>query len=312
MKILVTGGAGFIGSRIARQLVMDGDDVTIVDDFNETLYPTFIKRIRERELRDLGVQVVEADIASSDLDIFYPNFELIINEAGLPGQQLSWDSLGKYLHSNVVGISNILNIIKGTETKIVQASTSSVYGVNAVGNEQQNLRPCSPYGVSKLAAEKLIDSYSQNYKIKFNILRYFSVYGPSQRPDMAIQRFLTKILKKQTLTITGDGNQRRDLTFVDDIVSGTLSAAKSNVNFGEYNLSGGIQYTVNEIVDACREVSGLDFDVNYLSRPAGDQESTLGDHDLAKNFFNYTPTTSLAKGIAAQFEWILRHPQVIT
>ena len=307
MKILITGGAGFIGSTLAKQLHLMTHDVTIIDNFNDTLYNSRIKRARCQKFQASDVKIIEGDINDLNRVDFFRKFDLIFNEAGLPGQFLSWNNLEKYLEANTLGVAKILDSIKHTDTKLIQASTSSVYGRNVFGKEDQQLNPCSPYGVTKTAAENLISAYSQNFKINHKILRYFSVYGPSQRPDMAIQKFLLSIFKNEIITITGDGSQQRDLTFVSDIVDGTISAAFSESEHKILNLSGGKLYSINEIVAACMVVTGKKVKIQYKERPVGDQEVTSGNHNLASEELNYKPKVSLHDGVEQQYRWILEN-----
>ena len=157
---------------------------------------------------------------------------------------------------------------------------------------------------SKLAAENLITAYAQNFEISYNILRYFSVYGPSQRPDMAIQRFLIQMLSEETIEITGDGSQKRDLTFVGDIVDGTISASLSKVSGKVFNLSGGVQYSIIEILQACERVLDCKARIKFVPRPQGDQEETFGNHSEAYRELSFIPKVGLDEGISKQVNWL--------
>lgn len=311
MKILITGGAGFIGSTLTKQLELEHHELTIIDNFNDLLYSSRIKRARCQMFTGSNIEIIEDDINNSELIDFFCRFDVIFNEAGLPGQALSWNSLEKYIQANTLGVSAILESIKNTNTKLIQASTSSVYGRNAFGGENQAIHPCSPYGVTKSAAENLISAYSQSFHVNYKILRYFSVYGPSQRPDMAIQKFLLDIINNRIISITGDGTQRRDLTYVSDIVDGTISAAFTDSQHKIFNLSGGKLYSINQIVKACSEVTGKEIRIQYINRPVGDQEITSGDYELALNELHYKPKVSLHEGIERQYNWILENQEFL-
>ena len=311
MRILLTGAAGFIGSNLVTELSARDIDFDVLDCFDNNLYSSKIKRIREKEITRLGKVFLEADINSDFSKNIYRNYDVIINEAALPGQAFSWAHFDLYSTNNTLGTNAILNAIQGTNTRLIQASTSSVYGKHVSGQESQVLNPCSPYGVSKLAAEKLIESFGMAFGVQFNILRYFSVYGPSQRPDMAIQKFLIQILKNETIRITGDGSQLRDLTFVGDIARATVDAAISSSSQYILNLSGGRQYSILEIVEMCFKVSNRSVKTEFISRPIGDQESTLGDHTAARRIINYAPAVGLEEGINYQLDWLLRHPEIL-
>lgn len=306
MKFLVTGGAGFIGSHISKILKSLNHEVTALDSLDNNLYSKEIKRLRLAELQSIGVSINESSILNCD-DKYFLNFDCIINEAGLPGQLLSWKSFSSYLNANTESVFKILEQIKNSDIRFVQASTSSVYGQNAIGNEDQILKPTSPYGITKLAAEKLILAYEENFGLNYNILRYFSVYGPSQRPDMAIQKFLLKLYRNEIINVTGDGNQLRDFTYVEDVALATISAANSSQNSHIMNISGGAQYSINQIIRICENVVGKTAKIKYIEKPPGDQVETKASCDAARAILNYEPSTHLQDGIREQYLWIKRN-----
>lgn len=306
MKYLVTGGAGFIGSHISKMLRLLNNDVTVLDSLDNNLYSKEIKRLRIAELQSIGVLIDESSILNCD-DKYFLKFDCIINEAGLPGQLLSWKSFSSYLNANTESVFKILEQIKNSNIRLVQASTSSVYGQNAIGNEEQILKPTSPYGITKLAAEKLILAYEENFGLNYNILRYFSVYGPSQRPDMAIQKFLLKLYKDEIVNVTGDGNQLRDFTYVDDVALATISAANSSQNSQIMNISGGAQFSINQIIRICENVVGKTAKINYIEKPPGDQVETKASCDKARKVLNFKPSTNIEDGIYNQYQWIKRN-----
>jgi nucleoside-diphosphate-sugar epimerase len=176
-----------------------------------------------------------------------------------------------------------------------------VYGKFAVGNELQDTKPISPYGITKLAAENLLFALTNNNDLDFTILRYFSVYGPGQRPDMAIQKFLTAIKMGQEIDITGDGTQKRDISYVEDVVDATISALSLTEIKQIFNISGGKQFTLNQIIDECFKVSGQKSKVNYVDRPVGDQEETFGDISKAREKLGFNPIFDIGTGLSNQF-----------
>jgi len=307
MKFLITGGAGFIGSTIVKKLISQNHNVVAIDSFDSTLYSNSLKLIRSQILKSCGVNVISMDLSSKAARQLYPDFDVVINEAGIPGQLVSWNCFDSYMNSNLKGVQAILESIKNSNTRLIQASTSSVYGKSAIGDENQRKAPCSPYGVTKLAAENLIEAYAQNYKLNYSILRYFSVFGPSQRPDMAIHIFLQKIRNGVPIEVTGDGTQIRDITFVDDIVDGTILASTLDSEKSCFNLSGGNIYSVNEILKTCFQVVGKKVPIKYIDRPKGDQDSTIGDSTLAIQSLGFRPKVNIEEGITAQYEYLCRY-----
>jgi UDP-glucuronate 4-epimerase len=306
MRIAVTGSGGFIGSRVARRLCEDGHDVVGVDNFSEVLYPSNQKLLRIDKLKKKrNFTFHECDIASVELIDLLDGVEVIINEAGLPGQSKSWSNFEAYANANLVGVNNLINV--GTKLnirKFIQASTSSVYGKTAVGAETAPLSPYSPYGVTKLAAEQLLLAYFQNNDFPVTILRYFSVYGPGQRPDMAISKFLTALIDDKPIYIYGDGTQLRDITYVDDVVNATISAIDNGRNGEVYNISGGHQVSLMEILEECQKISGKEAITIRADRPQGDQEQTFSDSTKAHSELEFSPLTSLNEGIKLQLEQI--------
>jgi UDP-glucuronate 4-epimerase len=189
-------------------------------------------------------------------------------------------------------------------TQFIQISTSSVYGRIAEGAEDSPTNPFSPYGVSKLAGEKLGFAHRDNFGVPFSVLRYFSVYGPGHRPDMAYHRFLAAARDNTPITIFGDGSQRRTNTYVDDCVDGTINAIERAVPGEIYNLSGTESYSLNEALDMIRGITGVTLDVRYEPVRAGDQKETKGAIAKAQAELGYQPQWSLADGLAAEWDWI--------
>ena len=303
IKVTVTGACGFIGSHLTKQLIERGFHVVGVDCLDDNLYSRSVKESRLKALKQLSnFDFANINIATDDLDSSISDSKFVFNLAAIPGQVLSWKLFDKYVESNILGTKKVIDsCIRNKVTKIIHASTSSVYGKFAVGDELQDTKPISPYGITKLAAENLLFALTSSNNLDFTILRYFSVYGPGQRPDMAIQKFLTAIKMGQEINLTGDGTQKRDITYVQDVVEATISASSKTEKKQIFNISGGKQFTLNEIIDECFNVSGLKSKINYVDRPIGDQEETFGDISKAQKLLGFNPTFDIKTGLSNQF-----------
>jgi nucleoside-diphosphate-sugar epimerase len=303
IKVTVTGACGFIGSHLTKQLIERGFHVVGIDCLDDNLYSRSVKESRLKALKQLSnFDFANINIATDDLDSSISDSKFVFNLAAIPGQVLSWKLFDKYVESNILGTKKVIDsCIRNKVTKIIHASTSSVYGKFAVGDELQDTKPISPYGITKLAAENLLFALTSSNNLDFTILRYFSVYGPGQRPDMAIQRFLTAIKMGQGINITGDGTQKRDITYVQDVVEATISASSITEKKQIFNISGGKQFTLNQIIDECFNVSGLKSKINYVDRPIGDQEETFGDISKARKLIGFNPTFDIKTGLSNQF-----------
>jgi len=303
IKVTVTGACGFIGSHLTRKLIEKGYYVVGVDCLDDNLYSRSVKDSRLKSLKLLNnFDYQNLNIAKDELDSSIRDSKFVFNLAALPGQVLSWKIFDQYVESNILGTKKIIdNCIKNKVDKVIHASTSSVYGKFAVGNELQDTKPISPYGITKLAAENLLFALTNDNELDFTVLRYFSVYGPGQRPDMAIQRFLTSIKMGEELNITGDGTQKRDITYVEDVVDATISALSVDERKQIFNIAGGKQFTLNQIIDECFKVSGRKSKVNYVDRPIGDQEETFGDISKAQEKLGFNPIVDIGTGLSNQF-----------
>jgi len=303
IKVTVTGACGFIGSHLTRKLIEQGYYVVGVDCLDDNLYSRSNKEFRLNSLKLLNnFDFLNLNIAKDKLDSSIKDSKFVFNLAAIPGQVLSWKIFDQYVESNILGTKKVIDsCIKNNVAKIIHASTSSVYGKFAVGDELQDTKPISPYGITKLAAENLLFALTNDNDLDFTVLRYFSVYGPGQRPDMAIQRFLTAIKMGQEISITGDGTQKRDITYVEDVVDATISALSLTDTKQIFNISGGKQYTLNQIIDECFKISGLKSKINYVGRPIGDQEETFGDISKAQKKLGFNPTFDIATGLTNQF-----------
>jgi UDP-glucuronate 4-epimerase len=228
----------------------------------------------------------------------------VINEAAMPGLGLSWQDFDLYSSCNLGGLSRLIDATtKWPLERFVHISTSSVYGASAVGDENQPLEPVSPYGVTKLAAENLVSAHKRDSGFPAVILRYFSVYGPGQRPDMAYRKFIQKALDGDPITLFGTGEQSRSNTYIDDCVAGTI-AALTKGEVGEiYNLAGGSERSINEALRIIEEGVGHTLTVKKEPAARGDQARTMGDSQKAQSVLGFKNTVTLEEGLARQIEW---------
>lgn len=308
MKCLVTGAAGFIGSTLSERLLNDGCQVVGIDNFLD-YYP---RRIKEHNLTNALANskytFVEADILSADLESLLDGVETIFHQAGQAGVRASWGEYFKtYTDHNVLATQRLLEASKNSKSlkKFVNASSSSVYGdAEAYPTSEQALPlPVSPYGVTKLAAEKLVTLYATQFGLPTVSLRYFTVYGPRQRPDMAFHIFSRLALEGKPISIFGDGEQTRDFTFVDDIVQANLSAAEYGDQGNAYNIGGGTNASVNDVLKIFEKNVG-NLDVSYKDKVLGEARCTSADTSRAEADLKFSPKVSLEQGIAAEIEWM--------
>jgi len=304
-RTLVTGAAGFIGSHVVRELLDRGHEVVALDCFLDESYPSETKRAVWAEVSRLpGVVALELDLRTDDLAPALDGVTHVVNEAGMPGLIRSWEDLDLYMDCNVLALDRLIAASKaaGVE-RFVQISTSSVYGATAIGPETSPTEPVSPYGVSKLAAEKLLLAHHANFGFPSLILRYFSVYGPRQRPDMGYHRFIEAVLDGRVIGVHGDGLQTRTNTFVTDCATGTADALAS-ARVGEiYNISGTWPINVLEALQVISEALDIPHRVEFVPKRPGDQLDTRGEIGKARAEFGYAPQVAPAEGLARQARW---------
>ncbi len=310
MTKIVTGAAGFIGSSIARRLLEIGEDVIGIDCFID-YYPRAIKESNLAALKDFSnFRFIEANIVDLDLSPFLDAADGIFHQAAQAGVRASWgDDFAIYTRNNILATQKILEAVKGRDIRVVYASSSSVYGETRKlpMSEDDIPRPVSPYGVSKLAAEHLCVLYHTNYDVPAVSLRYFTVYGPRQRPDMAFHRFLKAIITGQEIVLYGDGEQTRDFTFISDAVDANLAAMNKGRPGGVYNIGGGSRVTVNHVISRMEAVLGKKAIVHRMERQKGDVTHTYADTSRAAADLDFHPKANLDDGLAREAAWIQKH-----
>ena len=308
MKALVTGAAGFIGSSISAELLARGHQVVGVDLLTD-YYDTALKAENLARLTG-GFTFVQADLNTADLPALLADVEVVFHQAGQPGVRDSWGKdFGVYLAANVGATQCLLEAARTAPRlrRLVYASSSSVYGdaQDYPTTELDRPQPVSPYGVTKLAAEHLCTLYATNFGVPTVSLRYFTVYGPRQRPDMAFTRFLTAAATGTAISLFGTGEQVRDFTFVGDVVEANLLAAQEDVAPGTVlNIAGGTHVSVVEVLDLIRGISGRPVRVERHPRSDGDVFRTGGEASLAAELLGWKPSVSIEEGLALQWEWV--------
>lgn len=308
MRCLVTGAAGFVGSHLSERLVSLGHDVVGVDRFSD-YYPRSYKESNLSNLLDSPkFQLEERDLATYDIAALLDGCEIVFHQAAQAGVRASWGkTFESYLQDNVLSTQRLLEAARGHRTvrRVVYASSSSVYGdTNDLPmRETSGTHPHSPYGVTKLAAEHLCELYRRNFGLPTVSLRYFTVYGPRQRPDMAFHKFIEATLDGKSIPVFGDGEQTRDFTFIDDIVQANVDAGFGKAE-GVFNVGGGSRVTLNEVLKVIGDLAGT---VRIDRRPneAGDVTHTWADVSAAQNAFGYAPRVPLREGLGRQVAWHL-------
>lgn len=310
-KVLVTGCAGFIGSHLVEALLARGANVVGVDCLTP-FYEIERKRANLNHfLGHPGFRFIEGDLNHPHvLEHALPGVETVFHLAARAGVRSSWgDTFDSYLQENLMATQRLLEACaKSRLAKFVNASSSSVYGntPDLPAREDSRLRPASPYGVTKLAAEKLCDVYREEMSVPSVSLRLFTVFGPRQRPDMAFDRFLRAAYGGEAIHVFGDGSQVRNFTYVSDVVEGFLLAAEHPTPSGVYNIGGGATVRLSEVLDHISVVVGKPLKIEYEPKAPGDVAATEADITLARSELGFDPKVDWREGIRRQGEWVLR------
>jgi len=297
-----------VGSTLAERLVRDGHEVVGVDCFTDY----YARAVKEQNLALLRsgprFSLLEADLVTMDLATALGGVDVVFHQAAQAGVRASWGkTFETYVHSNVLATQRLLEAVKtaGTVRRFVYASSSSIYGdTRDLPMRETSLpQPYSPYGVTKLAAEHLTELYRNNFGVSAVSLRYFTVYGPRQRPDMGFHRFISRLLRKEALPIYGDGEQTRDFTFIDDIVDANVAAGTCPGVEGVYNVGGGSRVSLNHVLETLADVSGVSARIDRGPDQAGDVRHTYADTTRARDKLGYAPKIDLREGLTRMVAW---------
>jgi UDP-glucose 4-epimerase len=312
VKALVTGAAGFIGSHLTAALLDGGATVVGVDSFTD-YYARAIKErnLEENRLRE-GFRFAETSIQSADLPALLDGVTHVFHLAAQAGVRKSWGrDFHVYTVNNVDATQILLEACVGRPIeRFVHASSSSVYGDRAAIPMREDAlpQPVSPYGVTKMAAEQLGYLYHVNHGLPVVAMRYFTVYGPRQRPDMAFHRFIRAALRDEPIPLYGDGEQTRDFTFVSDAVSATIAAAERGVNGRSYNIGGGTRISMNEVLRILERITGRPLKIAREGAQKGDMRDTYADTSLARQDLGFQPSVGIEEGIRAEYRWLSTMP----
>ncbi|MEM1223507.1 MAG: GDP-mannose 4,6-dehydratase [Verrucomicrobiota bacterium] len=310
MHYFITGGAGFIGSHLTERLLREGHQVTIIDDFND-YYDPAIKRANIESIRD-QINLIEGDIRDATLierSFAQGNFDHVIHIAARAGVRPSIVDPKLYFTTNIDGTFNLLDACRYHKVmRFTFASSSSVYGVNKkvpFAESDPIQRTISPYAATKLAGEQICSNYAHLFGIHCQCLRFFTVYGPRQRPDLAISKFANRLLKDEPIEQYGDGSSARDYTYIDDIIEGIIGATNyDKKNFEIFNLGGSATTKLSELIKLIESATGKKAKIVQLGDQPGDVPQTYADVSKAKELINYEPKTPINEGIVKYVEWL--------
>jgi UDP-glucuronate 4-epimerase len=312
MKVLVTGGAGFIGSHLVEKLLADDHAVAILDDFNDFYDPQIKRQNIAGVSKDVAIHEIDLRNSGAVRDLFHrQKFDSIAHLAARAGVRPSIQNPHLYYDTNVAGTLHLLEAARMTGVeRVIFASSSSVYGASQSPpfSEDRTLgQTLSPYGATKIAGEFLCSTYSHLYQIRVVALRYFTVYGPRQRPDLAIHQFTRKIHAGKPINQFGDGTTSRDYTYIDDIIQGTMAALDyDGAMFDVFNLGESETIELKDLIAAIERALGRKARINQLPEQPGDMPLTCADISKARKLLGYNPTTHLSDGLPRFVEWFLQ------
>ncbi|MBD2611631.1 MAG: NAD-dependent epimerase/dehydratase family protein [Nostoc sp. ZfuVER08] len=309
-KIIVTGVAGFIGSHLTETLLQQGEEVIGIDEFND-YYDPILKYKNIAHLNGVpGFRLIEADIQFLDWHKLLEDVDVVYHQAAQAGVRASWGKgFASYTQRNINATQILLEAAKDAKNlkRLVFASSSSVYGDAETLPTHEGIcpQPVSPYGITKLAGEFLCTLYYKNFGVPSVSLRYFTVYGPRQRPDMAFHKFFKSILQDEGIPIYGDGQQTREFTYVSDIIAANLAAAIAPQAVGEiFNIGGGSRVVLAEVLDTIEQIVGKPIKRNHIEKAMGDARHTAADISKAQKLLGYQPQVSLTEGLTQEWQWI--------
>lgn len=312
---IVTGVAGFIGSSLAERLLKNKFRVIGIDSFTK-YYPKKIKQNNIKLLRKNGnFSLITKDILNTDLKQIFNKSNFLFHLAAQPGVRASWGKdFGDYSRNNIQVTQRLLEYAKNSKTlkKIVLASSSSVYGIQngKMKESSTNTEPVSPYGVSKLAVEHLAKAYVKNFDLPIVMLRYFTVYGPKQRPDMAFMKFIMRSLRNKPITVYGNGNQKRSFTYIDDIIDATISSINVSKNGEIINVGGGQINSIKKNIEILSNLLGHEIKIIHEDFPNGDVNRTEADTTKAKKLIGFKPKISIKDGLEFQYEFVKKNMEL--
>ncbi len=316
MQILITGGAGFIGSHVVDRLLALGHRVIGLDDFNDYYNPSFKRRNLVAASKNPRFRLIKGDVSNlAKLRKVFSDTkpDIIIHLAARAGVRPSVKDPFLYQRVNVEGTLNVLECARNSGVKkIIFGSTSSVYGINSKVPFNENdplLNIASPYAATKLAGEAFCRTYSHLYSMDITVLRFFSVYGPRGRPDMAVRHFSERILDDKPISMFGDGSSSRDHTYIDDIVEGILAATQKEFGFKIFNLGGSKATLLRDLIRLIEKAAGKSAKIQHLPNQAGDVPKTFADIRKAKQLLGYNPKTPVEEGIPKFMEWLKKERQ---
>ncbi|MGI0493402.1 NAD-dependent epimerase/dehydratase family protein [Alkalinema pantanalense CENA528] len=307
---VVTGVAGFIGSHVAETLLKQGDRVIGIDHFNDYYDPKLKRRNLQSFADHPNFQLIEGDIQFLDWNLLLQDVEVVYHQAAQAGVRASWGtSFRAYTERNINATQVILEAAKDAKQlqRFIYASTSSIYGNAETLPTYETIppQPVSPYGITKLAAERLCGLYYDNFGVPFVSLRYFTVYGPRQRPDMGFHKFFKAAMADRPIDIFGDGQQTRDFTFISDAVAANLAAAKAPGAVGEiFNIGGGSRVVLADVLNLMEEIIGKPIQRNHIEKARGDARHTAADVTKAREILGYNPQVTLRQGLEQEWVWI--------
>lgn len=303
---MVTGCAGFIGSNLVESLLNEKSNVVGVDCFTN-YYPISIKKRNiENSLKNKNFEFKKINLLSTNLKEIISDVDFVFHLAAQPGVRAGWKNFKVYIRNNIELTQKLLEACTNSDIKkFIFTSSSSVYGdsPDLPMNEDSLKRPISPYGVTKLATEQICYLYHKYYGVPTIILRYFTVYGPRQRPDMAINRFVSKMFSGETISIFGDGKQTREFTFISDAIDATLLAAKSDYNYEIFNIGSGTRISINNLLALLEKIIGKKPKVKYVEEEKGEMRDTFADISRAKKLLGWTPKVGMEEGLKRYIKW---------